>query len=45
MMQTILNKEFQGVFYPSKTNEKVMIVVSGSDGGIKWANEIASVFS
>lgn len=44
-MQTILNKDFQGVFYPSKTNEKAMIVVSGSDGGIKWANEIASVYS
>ena len=44
-MQTILNKDFQGVFYPSKTNEKAMIVVSGSDGGIKWGNEIASVYS
>lgn len=44
-MQTILSKDFQGVFYPSKTNEKAMIVVSGSDGGIRWANEIASVFS
>lgn len=44
-MQIILNKNFQGVFYPSKTNEKAMIVVSGSDGGIKWANEIASVYS
>jgi dienelactone hydrolase len=44
-MQTILNKDFQGAFYPSKTNEKAMIVVSGSDGGIKWANEIASVYS
>ena len=44
-MQTILNKEFQGVFYPSKTNEKAMIVVSGSDGGIRWADKIASVYS
>lgn len=44
-MQTILSKEFQGVFYPSKTNEKAMIVVSGSDGGIRWANKIASVYS
>ncbi|GFP75433.1 acyl-CoA thioester hydrolase/BAAT C-terminal domain-containing protein [Clostridium fungisolvens] len=44
-MQDIFRKDFQGVFYPSKTKEKAMIVVSGSDGGIKWANEIASVYS
>lgn len=44
-MQTISNKDFQGVFYPSKIKEKAIIVVSGSDGGISWASEIASVFS
>ncbi|HEX2947893.1 MAG TPA: acyl-CoA thioester hydrolase/BAAT C-terminal domain-containing protein [Clostridia bacterium] len=40
-----MDEGFQGVFHPSKTNEKAMIVLSGSDGGIRWANEIASVFS
>jgi dienelactone hydrolase len=45
MMQPILNKDFQGVFYPAETNEKSIIVVSGSDGGIRWASEIASIFS
>lgn len=44
-MQNIMNADFQGVLYPSKTNKMAMIVVSGSDGGIKWANEIASVYS
>lgn len=44
-MQKVLDKGFQGVFYPSKTNGKAMIVVSGSDGGIKWASEIATVYS
>lgn len=44
-MQTILNEDFQGIFYPSRTNGKAMVVVSGSDGGIRWANEIASIFS
>jgi len=44
-MQIISNKDFQGAFYPSKTNEKAMIVLSGSDGGIKWADKIASVYS
>jgi dienelactone hydrolase len=40
-----MNADFQGVLYPSKTNKMAMIVVSGSDGGIKCANEIASVYS
>ena len=44
-MQKILCEGFQGIFYSSKTKEKAMIVVSGSDGGIKWANKIASVYS
>ena len=44
-MKTIFRKDFQGIFYPSKTSDKAMIVVSGSDGGIKWANKIASVYS
>lgn len=44
-MQTLLSGDFQGVFYPSKANDKAMIVVSGSDGGIKWADKIASVYS
>ncbi|MCX7773775.1 MAG: hypothetical protein N2376_11755 [Clostridia bacterium] len=44
-MQAILSNGFQGVFYHSETKEKAIIVVSGSDGGMRWANEIASVFS
>ncbi len=41
----INSKDFQGVFYPSPTREKAMIVVSGSDGGIRWAQSIAEAFS
>ncbi len=39
------SKDFQGVFYPSSPRGTAMIVVTGSDGGIKWAKSIAKAFS
>ncbi|MDR1689862.1 MAG: hypothetical protein LBS21_14840, partial [Clostridiales bacterium] len=44
-MLYIDNKSFQGLHYPSDAKDKVIIVVSGSDGGIKWAAKIAESFS
>lgn len=44
-MEKVFTADFQGIFFPATTKEKAMIVVSGSDGGIKWARRIASVFS
>lgn len=42
--QKIINGNFRSVLYASKNSDKAMIIVTGSDGGIKWAKEIAKVF-
>ncbi|MEA4970779.1 MAG: acyl-CoA thioester hydrolase/BAAT C-terminal domain-containing protein [Candidatus Pelethousia sp.] len=44
-MEAILNAGFQGIFYPARACDKAMIVVTGSDGGIRWARRIAAVFA
>lgn len=44
-MQPIFNRGFHGIFYPTSTKDKAMIIISGSDGGIKWAQNIAEIFS
>ncbi len=36
---------FHGIFYPTTTKDKALIVISGSDGGITWAKQIAELFS
>ena len=33
-----------GELFPSENSDIAMIVVTGSDGGIKWAREISKVF-
>ncbi len=44
-MEAILGAGLRGMFYPAKSCDKAMIVVTGSDGGIKWARRIAKVFA
>lgn len=44
-MKELLDFGFQGVFYPAAEKEKAMIVVTGSDGGTKWARQIAAAFA
>lgn len=44
-LQETSNKSFYGTLYPSDKKDKAIIVVSGSDGGIKWAQKIAKKFS
>ena len=36
---------FHGNFYPTTTKDKALIVITGSDGGITWAQQIAELFS
>lgn len=44
-MQTIFANDYHGVLYPATIKSKAMIVITGSDGGSKWANEIAATFA
>ena len=36
---------FKGIFFSAAEKEKAIIVVTGSDGGIKWAKQIADAFA
>lgn len=40
----IIRDTFHGEMFPSENTDMAMIVVTGSDGGIKWAKEISKVF-
>lgn len=44
-MEAILGAGLHGMFYPADTTQKAMIVVTGSDGGIKRPRQIASIFA
>jgi dienelactone hydrolase len=43
--QTVENQTFEAVFYPSTTKDRAVIVVSGSDGGIAYAQKVAEVLA
>jgi dienelactone hydrolase len=43
--QVVENQPFEAVFYPSTTTDRAVIVVSGSDGGITYAQKVAKVLS
>lgn len=45
MIQRMRANNYQGTLYTASNMLKVMIVITGSDGGGKWANEIAGVFA
>jgi dienelactone hydrolase len=42
---TVEGQAFEGVFYPSTTKDRAVIVVSGSDGGIAYAKKVAEVLA
>lgn len=44
-MQTVYENDYHGVLYPATIKSRVMIVITGSDGGSKWANEIAATYA
>ncbi|MDR2898962.1 MAG: hypothetical protein LBU94_01460, partial [Clostridiales bacterium] len=44
-MLLVENQNFQGLFFPSENKDRAIITVSGSDGGIGWAKQIAGAFS
>lgn len=44
MLQTVFSNDYHGLLYPVGNKSRVMMVVTGSDGGSKWANEIAATF-
>jgi dienelactone hydrolase len=44
-MNQLTDFGFKGIFYAAADQEKAMIVVTGSDGGIKWAKQIAAAFA
>lgn len=43
-MERINENKFEEVFYPSKTPQKAIIIVTGSDSGTNWAKQIAKQF-
>lgn len=45
LMKELNDFGFKGVFYAAADNEKAMIVVTGSDGGNKWAKQIAAAYA
>lgn len=44
-MERFTGVGFEGVLYPAAEKQKAMIVVTGSDGGIKAAKQIAKAFA
>lgn len=40
----IIKDNFHGELFPAENSDTAMIVVTGSDGGIKWAKQISKVF-
>jgi hypothetical protein len=37
-VQKVSNNGFHGIFYANSAKDKAIIIISGSDGGIKWAH-------
>lgn len=44
-MKKVSGTDFYGIFYPTARKNKAVIIITGSDGGIKWAQKIAELFS